>query len=239
MSGLGDLLHDLCDGSVCLPSLVLLDVPGVLRHPRPIHNEAHAAPVGYGPDFPQILQGEGMLSVGECLNEEEGKLMLLQGFPQRLQIRVPGKDGFALIPDVGRFDGSRRQKVHGAPGVGGNDRPGGDHGRHHQLDRSQDIVGRAEVRVPEYVGHRVLKVLEIPGARVGFIPDELTRELLLAHGAGAVGAHVEGDLGGGEVEGVESSFRQILFPLLEGREGEEADGLDFMRFVGHHDSVSF
>ncbi len=93
--------------------------------------------------------------------------------------------------------------------------------------------------MPEDLRHRSLEALEVPGACVGFVPDELTRKLLLAHGAGAVGAHVEGHLGGGEVKGVELGFRQVLLPLLEGREGEEAYGLDFMGLVGHHGLNSF
>jgi hypothetical protein len=35
------------------------------------------------------------------------------------------------------------------------------------------------------------------------------------------------------MEGVEMSLRQVLLPLLEGREGEKSDSLDLVRFVGH------
>ena len=99
-------------------------------------------------------------------------------------------------------------------------------------------MGRAEVGVAKDLGHRSLEVFEVPGSGVGLVADELTRELLLAHGARAVGAHVEGHLGRGEVERIEMGLRQVLLPLLEGREGEEANGFDFMGFVGHHGGVS-
>jgi hypothetical protein len=57
--------------------------------------------------------------------------------------------------------------------------------------------------VAEDPRHGALESFEVPGAGVGFVPDELPRELFLAHGSGPIGAHVEGYLGRGQVDGVE------------------------------------
>ena len=54
-----------------------------------------------------------------------------------------------------------------------------------------DALGRV---LAEDVADRALETLEVAGAGVGLVTDELPGELLLAHGSGSIGAHVEGHL---------------------------------------------
>ncbi|MEO0108726.1 MAG: DUF3160 domain-containing protein, partial [candidate division WOR-3 bacterium] len=76
---------------------------------------------------------------------------------------------------------------------------------------------RADVGVAQHLLHRPLQHLEVAGAGVGLVPHELAGQLLLGEGRGTQGAHVEGDLGGGEAEDVEARLGQVALALLQGK----------------------
>ena len=210
---------------------VLLDVPGVLDDPGAVQDQALAVSVGQGPDGAEVLQAERVLAIGEGLQAHDGDLAALQELLEPSQVDVAGEELGLVVADVGDLHVARGQDVDAGAGVGGQLRTSGHHGGRDQLDAPQDVVGGADIGVSQDLVHGLFQALEVPGSGIGLVADELARQLLLGHGARAERAHVEGDLGGSQVEDVEMGLRQVLLALLEGGEGDRSDRLDFVRLV--------
>ena len=239
---LGDLLDDVGDRPLGLPRLVLLDVPGVLDDAGDVEDEAQAVPVGRGADRAEVREAEGMLPVGEGLEQDDRGLPLREEHLELREVDVAGEDRLVAVADVGDLDPARRPDVDPAHGVARDERPLRDDRRDEELDRAEAVVRRADVGVAEDAVHGVDERVEVPGPRVGLVADELAGDLVLAHRARPVRQHVERDLRRHEVEGVEVRPGEVPLPLLEGREGDQPDGLDLVGFVercgGRHFSSS-
>ncbi len=239
---LGDLLDDVGDRPLCLPRLVLLHVPGVLDDPGDVEDETKPVPVRRGSDRAEVREAEGVLPVGERLEQNDRRLPLRDERLELRQVDVPGEDRLVPVANVGDLDRPRRPDVDPPDGVARDERTLRDDRRDEELDRTQAVVGRADPGVPEDAVHRLGESPEVACPGVGLVADELAGDLVLAHRARPVRQHVERHLRRHQVEGVEVRPGEVPLPFLEGREGDQPDSFDLVGFVercgGRHVSSS-
>ena len=126
-----------------------------------------------------------MLAVGKNLHADGFGFLLLQNFGQNIQVGVTGENGVVLIAHINDMHALRSQYVGPRLRIGGHETPLREQRGNYQLDAAQNVVGRAYVWEAKYFVYSLLQIFEVACTSVSFVAEELTRQLLLSHRAGA------------------------------------------------------
>ncbi len=85
----------------------------------------------------------------------------------------------------------------------------------------------------------LLQMLEVPGARIRLVPQEVPRALRLTHRVHGFRAHIERDPVWRQVDDIELRTREVRLALLRRVEGQQAYRVYLVRFVAHAQSNGF
>ncbi len=234
VTGLDDLPDDVRDGPIGLSRFVLLDVPGVLDHSRPVADQPLPVSIGQRPNSSEVGKAERMLPIGEGLKADQRDAPACEGSLKFLEVHVAGEYGFLPVAQIRILDAHRSQQVELRTCVAGQNGAFRHHRRDDELHRPQVVVCGTDIGVAQNRLYGRLQGLEVSGSGVGFVADKLSGELFLAHGVGTQRAHVEADLSRRQIPHVELSVRQVPLPLVQRWEGEQSDRLYLVWLVNRH-----